>query len=218
MVKSELRNLQGVSQKKFDLPSKTNSTTSIICLYSFVKRYPKLIANILICLWVEHVQAKVDFLRVAIDKGAEEAVPHGKNISKVGVGPGALEVVVELVHVWRYEHVTERFVHPQGEFDVGMREVSEEDGANAVKKIVPRGNTSRNHCDQGKNFAYHKITGMVTRTAGSIKVRVAVMDHVEFPHPLHTVKDVVDKVLSNQLKQHNADEKLKPDGQVYHVS
>ena len=87
---------------------------SIIRLDVFVKGDFKLIAQVLCCTVFQHVQSIDHFFWIADHHGAKYPVPERKNISKIGIGPGAFKMMMELVHIRCDENQTKDSINPGG--------------------------------------------------------------------------------------------------------
>ena len=122
----------------------------IVRLDPLVKRNLELIEDVLICGIVKDVKSVADFFGIVIDECSEEAVPDGKDVAVVGVGPGALIVVMKFVHVRRDEDVAQRFVKPSGEVDVRVGEVGEEYRTNPVEEVERKGGACDDDREQRK--------------------------------------------------------------------
>lgn len=58
---------------------------------------------------------------------------------------------------------------------------------------------------------------MMPRPGSRVQVSIAVMDHVELPHPLHPVQEHMNEVLSDQLKDQDSDQQFDPHGKLNQV-
>ena len=120
-------------------------------------------------------------------------------------------VVVELVHVGRHHQPAHRLVHGQRQGHVAVVPVGEEDGHDAVEPIKRHRRSRHNHADERKRLAAHKVDGVVARSGRHVHMGVAVVHHVQPPHPLPVVQQIVDGVLGNEVQRHHRHEQLQPE-------
>ena len=174
------------------------------------ERQAHLVGEVVAAAVVGHVEAVLDVGGVAVGEGAEDSVPNRQHVPVVAVRPGHLKVVVKLVHVGRDKHPTDRPVHALRQLHVGVREVGEKDGQDAVKQVECQGRTRHEDGRQGEAFAHHEVQGMVPRAGGHVHVRVAVVDHVQAPQGLDVVQAPVNTVLGDEVKDDNGHHQFHP--------
>ena len=148
---------------------------------------------------------------VAIDEGAEQSVPDAQYVAVVAVRPRHFVVVVELVHVGGDYQPAERLVHCQRQRHVAVVPVGEEDGHDAVEPVERHRRPRHDHAEERKRLAAHEVDGVVARPGRHVHVGVAVVHHVQPPHPLPVVQQVVDGVLGNEVQRHHRHQQLQPE-------
>lgn len=120
----------------------------IIRLNRLIKRNLELIRDVVIRFIIQHIQAVADFPWIIVHECSKQPVPDGKDVAEVCVRPGALVMMVELVHVWRYKNIAQGLVEPHGEIVIAVGEVGKKDGTNTVEEIKSNGRTGDHHGDQ----------------------------------------------------------------------
>ena len=161
-----------------------------------------MIAQIAGGLVFENVQSVLYFSRISDYQSAEESVPNRKDIAIVAVGPRTLEVVMEFVHVGCDENQTNGFIYPCRYGDIGVCRVSKKYGDDSVHQVKGEGRTDNQSGKQREEFPKHVISRMVTRSAGHVNLRIAVVHHVKAPHETNLVQKEMNEVLSDQVKCH----------------
>ena len=119
--------------------------------------------------------------------------------------------MVELVHVGGHHQPTQRLVHRQWQGHVAVVPVGEEDGHDAVEPVERHRCPRHDDADERKRLAADEVDGVVARPGRHVHVGVAVVHHVQPPHPLPVVQQVVDGVLGNEVQRHHRHEQLQPE-------
>ena len=119
-------------------------------------------------------------------------------------------VVVELVEVGRHHDPAQRLVQPQRQRHVAVVPVGEEDGHDAVEPVERHRRPRHDHADERKRLAADEVDGVVARPGRHVHMGVAVVHHVQPPHPLPVVQQVVDGVLGNEVQRHHRHQQLQP--------
>ncbi len=107
----------------------------IIGLDRLIERNLKLKPDVFIFFIGQYVKSVANFVRIIIHKRTEESVPDRKHITEVAVRPRPFIVMMEFMHVGRNEDITEGFIQPRRQVDVGMGEVGKKYRQYPVEEI-----------------------------------------------------------------------------------
>ena len=148
---------------------------------------------------------------ISIHERPKQSVPNAQYVAVVAVRPRHLVVVVELVQVGRHHNPAERFVQAQRQRHIAVVPVGEEDSHDAVESIEGHRCPRHEHANERKGLAAHKVDGVVACPGRHVHVGVAVVHHVQPPHPLPIVQQVMDGVLGDEVQRHHRHQQLQPE-------
>ena len=101
-----------------------------------------------------------------------------EDVAEVGVRPGCLVVVVELVHVRRYEDITQQPVDARRQANIGVGEVAEEGRNHAVDEVVDGGNAEHQDDCHRRHESHDQVAGVVPGAGCCVDVGIGVVHKV----------------------------------------
>lgn len=103
----------------------------------------------------------MDFPWIIIDERSKKTVPDGKNITEVGIRPWSLEMMMKLVNIGRDKNVTQWFIDPDGQGNIGVSKIGEEYRTNSIKEIVASRCSGNHNCNECKYLTHNEIAWMM---------------------------------------------------------
>lgn len=159
-------------------------------------------------------QMRVDTINemrlIDFGKGTEDSIPDRKYITVIGIGVGKSVMVMYVMHIGCDNHQAQDSVKLFGQPYVGMVKLGQEYRKGLIGKDNPHWRSGNYRRQDGKNKAENTFPRMVPVGGRGIDMRIAMVNDMKFPHPLHLMLYKMDQPGSYEVEQQQPYHEFNP--------